>query len=332
MPRPVEAPGWAGRAVLVTGVGGFLGGALARLLAERGARVVGLLNPAGAHARPDGMPGVELAAADIRDPAALAPLLARPGLHAVFHLAAQTLPTVARDNPAPAFELNARGTWNLLEAARRAPVPPRVVLASTDSVYGENDGTPFTEDSPLGASFPYEASKVCAETAARCYHVTYGLPVAIARFCNLYGPGDVALIRLMAGTIVATLEGRRQVLRGDGSSMRNYLYVDDAAEALLTLAEALDRPGIAGQAFNFCDEAAHTVLEIVERVLTLAGRPDLAPALGRSTPGEISIKRASAAKAARVLGWHATTGLEEGLRRTIAWQRHRMGLPAEAVA
>ena len=311
--------GWSGETVLVTGYGGFLGSWLARALRERSARVLGLVSrPAGAT---DG--GVDTVCADICDMAALRPIFERHAITTVFHLAAQTLPTLAREDPRLTFEVNARGAWNVLEATRTAPRVPRIVFSSTDSVYGESTAAPFTEDSSLAPNFPYEASKACAEMVARCYFRTYGLPIAIARFCNLYGPGDVAESRLMAGTIEAALSGVRQRLRGDGRAVRNYLYIEDAVAALLTLAEALDRPGIAGQAFNFCDEQPLSVLDVVSRVLALAGRPDLAPHLGAGTPGEISIKRASAAKAARELGWRPVTTLDEGLTRTIAWHRGR---------
>jgi len=314
------------RTVLITGYGGFLGGWLARAMTERSVRVLGLVHKSVAQVV-DGQARVETIRADIRDPDALPPIFEQHKIDTVFHLAAQTLPTLAREDPSLTFQVNARGAWNLFEAARTAPRVPRIVLASTDSVYGENDGSPFTEDAGLAPNFPYETSKACAEMVAGCYFKTYGLAVAIARFCNLYGPGDVAESRLMAGTIRAALAGERQHLRGDGSAVRNYLYVGDAVTALLTLAEALDRPELAGEAFNFCDERPLSVLEIVNRVLALAGRPDLAPRLGAGTPGEISVKRASAAKARRVLGWRPATSLDDGLRRTIAWHRSQMSQP-----
>src|SRR5207344_1094568 len=108
------------------------------------------------------------------------------------------------------------------------------------SVYGENDGTPFTEEMPVAPDFPYEASKACAELAARCYARSFGMPVTFARFCNIYGPGDTHLDRLVSGTVEAVVRGEYPRLRGDGSSIRNYLYVEDATLALLRLAQALD--------------------------------------------------------------------------------------------
>jgi CDP-glucose 4,6-dehydratase len=320
---------WEKRTVLVTGAAGFLGARLASALAQRSAHVIALVKETAPQTL-TGLSGLEVVRANLCDPAALQPLFERRRIETVFHLAAQTLPTLAREDPRLTFEANAQGTWNLMEAARSAPLVPRIVIASTDSVYGENGGgAPFTEDARVAPSFPYETSKACAEMVARCYHETYALPIAIARFCNLYGPGDVADSRLMAGTIAAAVAGKRQQLRGDGSAVRNYLYVEDAVAALLSLAEALDRPGIAGQGFNFCDEEPVSVLDIVTRVLRFVDRPDLAPRLGAGTPGEISIKRASAEKACQVLGWEPTVSLDEGLARTIAWHRSRSRVSQE---
>jgi CDP-glucose 4,6-dehydratase len=323
---------WADRAVLVTGAAGFLGSRLVRALSQRSARLMAVVNDSVPQTLMDST-GLDVVRANLCDATALRPLFERHRIQTVFHLAAQTLPTHAREDPRPTFEANAQGTWNLLEAARSAPLVPHIVIASTDSVYGENsEGPPFTEEARLAPSFPYETSKACAEMVARCYHETYDLPIAIARFCNLYGPGDVASSRLMAGTIAAAVAGKRQELRGDGSAVRNYLYVDDAVAALLTLAGALEEPGIAGEAFNFCDEEPVSVLDIVNRVLRFVDRPDLAPRIGAGTPGEISIKRASASKAHRVLGWEPTISLDEGLARTIAWHRGQLRIAQETAS
>jgi CDP-glucose 4,6-dehydratase len=260
---------------------------------------------------------------ELRDMASLAAILRDHTPDVVFHLAAKSLPSVARHQPHLTFEVNVRGTWNLLEAIRAIAPATKLVLVSTDSVYGENDGTPFIEAMPMAPDFPYEASKACAEIAARCYARTFGLPVALARFCNIYGPGDTNVDRLVAGTVEAVLGGESPRLRGDGSSIRNYLYVEDATLALLRVAQALDGEVTSGEAFNFCDETPVRSAELVRRIALVAGRPDLEVLLGPGTPGEISIKRASAERARRVLGWKPTVPLDEGLLRTIAWHRDR---------
>lgn len=321
---------WAGQQVLVTGAGGFLGGWLSLALRECGATVVAMgRRDAGlASLAAD---GADIIAGDLREAGSVAQAFRDRRIDTVFHLAAQTLPTLARQSPALTFDVNARGTWNLLDAARAAPAVPRIVIASTDSVYGENDGSPFDEDASLAPSFPYEASKACADIIAQCYHRTFGMSICVARFCNIFGPGDIAPSRLITGATEAAIKGERQRLRGDGSAIRNYLFVEDAVAGLLALAETADRQDVAGEAFNFCDETPYSVREVIDRILALVGRPDLSPILGPGAPSEISIKRASAAKARRVLGWRPRVGLDEGLRRTIGWQRARLAQPGDAL-
>lgn len=319
---------WAGRTVLVTGSDGFLGNRLVRALGERSARVLGLTRAGSAARVPE--PGVESVVGDVRAIESLLPVFKDHAVDVVFHLAALASPNRSREDPLLAFDVNARGTWNLLEAARGAATVPRVVLASTDSVYGESDGAPFTEAMPVRASYPYEASKACAEIAARCFAATFDMKVAIARFCNIYGPGDLTKSRLIVSTVEAALSGRRQVLNGNGSAMRNYLYVDDAVEALIRVPDALGRHDIAGTVVNICEDTPYSVLDVVGRVFEQTGQPDLAPILGAGLPGEISIKFASAAKARELLDWQPSVSLDEGLRRTIAWHRERRaaGTPA----
>jgi CDP-glucose 4,6-dehydratase len=316
------APGWAGRRVLVTGCRGFLGTWLVRLLQSQGAVVIGMADAGRVEPDHAGIATIPVAA-ELRDIGSLTAILRDHAPEVVFHLAAKSLPSVARHQPHLTFEVNARGTWNLLEAIRTVTPATRLVFVSTDSVYGENDGTPFTEGTPMAPDFPYEASKACAEIAARCYARSFGLPVVLARFCNIYGPGDTNMDRLVAGTVEAVLAGQPPRLRGDGSSIRNYLYVEDATMALLRVAEALGGEIASGEAFNFCDEAPVSSADLVRRIVAVAGRPDLQPILGPGTPGEISIKRASAERARRMLDWRPGVTLDEGLRRTIAWHRER---------
>lgn len=316
------APGWAGRHVLVTGCRGFLGTWLVRLLQSQDAIVIGMADAGRVEAIGADLAAIPVAA-ELRDMASLAGILRDYTPEVVFHLAAKSLPSVARLQPHLTFEVNARGSWNLLEAIRTIAPETRLVFVSTDSVYGENDSTPCTEGTPIAPEFPYEASKACAEIAARCYARSFGLAVVLARFCNIYGPGDTNMDRLVAGTVEAVLAGQRPRLRGDGSSVRNYLYVEDATRALLRVADALGGEIRSGEAFNFCDETPVSSADLVGRIVAMAGRPDLQPILGPGTPGEISIKRASAAQARRMLGWRPGVPLDEGLRRTIAWHRDR---------
>ena len=156
----------------------------------------------------------------------------------VFHLAAQTLVGTANRSPLPTFETNIRGTWVLLEACRRMDVA-RVVVAASDKAYGAHDELPYREDFALQPRFPYDVSKAATDLIARSYFHTYGLPVAVTRFANLYGGGDLNFSRLVPEAVAAALQGRRPVIRSDGTPERDFLYVEDAAAAYLAIADAL---------------------------------------------------------------------------------------------
>jgi CDP-glucose 4,6-dehydratase len=164
-------------------------------------------------------------------------------------------------------------------------------------------------------------SKSCADLIAQSYATTYGTPVAITRCGNFYGGGDLNWNRLVPGTIRSVLRGERPLIRSDGSLVRDYFYVEDGVAAYLELAEALrSRPELGGEAFNFSNELQVTVLEMTRRILDAVGST-LEPDVRDEARHEIPHQWLSAAKARRVLGWHPSFGLDEGMTRTVAWYR-----------
>jgi CDP-glucose 4,6-dehydratase len=144
----------------------------------------------------------------------------------------------------------------------------------------------------------------------------------VTRCGNLYGGGDLNWNRIVPGTIRSALRGERPIIRSDGSFIRDYFYVEDGADAYLTLAEQLAaKHELAGEAFNFGNDAKLNVLELVQMILRLAGREDLAPDVRNEANNEIPHQYLDTTKARRVLAWQPQFGLEEGLRRTIEWYR-----------
>src|SRR5687767_3362703 len=275
-PAVVRAAFWRGRRVLVTGATGMVGSWLVKELLSAGARVAALVldaDPQSELFRSGDVDRVAVVNGAIED---IAPLERAITLHetdTVFHLAAQAIVGVAHRAPLATFESNVRGTYNLLELCRRhADLVRRVVVASSDKAYGEQV-LPYTEEAPLSAQHPYEVSKSCADAIAQCYHHTYGLPVAIARCGNIYGGGDLNWSRIVPGAIRSGLEQSPLVIRSDGKFLRDYIYVKDAARAYLRLAESLDDPAVAGQAFNFSDEAPLSVLQMVDAIRERMGCP-----------------------------------------------------------
>jgi CDP-glucose 4,6-dehydratase len=311
---------------LVTGGRGFVGAWLCNGLLERGDRVVSLDRAAG-YERPSALSLLEIDGrvaeieGDLVDADLLRRTLADHEVSAVFHLAAQTIVGTAADSPAPTFDANVRGTWTLLEACREHDVE-RVVVASSDKAYGAHDELPYREDFPLQPTAPYEASKAAADLIARSYWHSYGLPVAVTRFANVYGGADMNHSRLIPEAVSAALNGRPPILRSDGSPQRDFLYVEDAARAYVAIADALDRPEVRGEAFNAGSGRPHPVGEVVKLIARLAStgvEPDIR---GTGSPaGEIDRQYVDSAKIREVVGWEPRVDLEEGLRLTIEWYR-----------
>jgi CDP-glucose 4,6-dehydratase len=228
------------------------------------------------------------------------------------------------------FESNIQGTWALLEACRRSPRVKQIVLASSDKAYGDADKLPYDEDTPLRGRHPYDVSKSCADLIAQAYASTYGLPVAITRCGNFYGPGDLNWNRIVPGTVRSVLRGERPVIRSDGTHVRDYFYVEDGAAAYLMLAEKLaGDPTLWGEAFNFSNETQVTVLELVHKLLDALGSR-LTPDVRNEASNEIKHQSLSAAKARGRLGWEPLFTLEEGLSRTVPWYRNFLGLRSAA--
>jgi CDP-glucose 4,6-dehydratase len=319
--------GLAGRRVLVTGATGLLGSHLVEGALARGAEVVCLVRDWAPRARTVEEGWIEravLVRGELEDLGQLVRTLNEHEIDTVLHTGAQTIVGTAARSPISTFESNVRGTWNLLEACRTLGAAVQsLVLLSSDKAYGVADRLPYTEETPLRGRSPYDASKAAADVIAASYFHTFGLPLSIARCANLYGPGDLNWNRLVPGTIRSALRGERPVLRSDGKFLRDWLFVEDAAAAVLLLAERIGAAGIAGEAFNFGTERTVPVLELVRAILRLAEREDLEPVILDQARDEIRDQSLDCSKARERLGWRAEHALEEGLRETIAWYRDR---------
>ncbi len=265
---------------------------------------------------------------DISTEGLVARTLAEYEIDSVFHLAAQTIVPTANRSPISTFETNIRGTWQLLEACRHHG-PERVVVASSDKAYGPHAELPYREDFALQPRFPYDVSKAATDLLARSYWHTWGLPVAVTRFANLFGGGDFNRSRLVPEAVQAALAGRAPVVRSDGSPERDFLYVDDAVAAYLAIWDALGREddGAAGEAFNAGGGRSHRVLDVVELICQLAGTGVTPDVRGAGTPaGEIDRQWVDYGKLHALTGWQPAVTLEEGLRRTIEWYREHATL------
>lgn len=318
---------WQKSRVFITGATGLLGCSLTKTLVEQGAEVVALVR--------DSVPKslffsgwnlaekVNIVRGEIEDFNVLERAINEYEIDTVFHLAAQTIVGTANRGPLATFKANIEGTWNILEACRlHQRNVRRVVVASSDKAYGNLEGQAYDESFPLRGEHPYDVSKSCADLIARSFFVTYGLPVAVTRCGNFFGPGDLNFSRLVPGTIRDLLKNEAPVIRSDGKFIRDYIYVQDGAEAYMQLAQAMDDEGgkvrFAGEAFNFSYGLRLNVLDMVATISKLM-KKEIKPNVLNQASHEIPVQCLNSNKAKELLTWKPRFGLEEGLKHTIAW-------------
>ena len=322
--------------LLVTGGAGFIGSAVVRLAVARGHDVVNLdaLTYAACLdnvASVADTPSYAFEQADIRDRAALDRIFAAHKPDAVMHLAAESHVDRSIDGPGDFIETNITGTYNMLEAARAywttagKPDTFRFHHISTDEVFGSLPADPsvkFTEDTPYDPRSPYSASKAASDHLVRAWAETYGLPVVLTNCSNNYGPYHFPE-KLVPVIILNALAGKALPIYGDGSNIRDWLYVEDHADALLLVLEK----GALGRSYNIGGENERTNLELVRTLCTILD--DLRPKPAGSYADQITFVTDRPGHDARYaidpsriraeLGWRPSVTVEEGLRRTVQW-------------
>jgi len=321
--------------MIVTGGAGFIGSALARLAVAQGhdVLVIDKLTYAGNRSSLrdiEGNPHFSFLQADIGDDEAMAAALRQFEPDAVFHLAAESHVDRSITGAGAFIETNIVGTFRLLQAVRGywETLPSekleafRFLHVSTDEVYGSlgADGL-FREDTPYDPRSPYSASKAASDHLASAWHHTYGLPVLISNCSNTYGPYHLPE-KLIPLIILNGLDGRSLPIYGDGSNIRDWLYVDDHARALLTIVEK----GRLGQTYNVGGRNERTNLDVVHRICDLLDKHAPAKVSRRSLitfvndrPGHDQRYAIDATKLEVELGWRARENFETGIERTIRW-------------
>ncbi|MCC7013691.1 MAG: SDR family NAD(P)-dependent oxidoreductase [Planctomycetes bacterium] len=311
--------------ILVTGGAGFIGSHTCERLLARGDEVVVLDNfndfydPALKRANAALLARARIVTGDIRDRELVARLFDEHAFEAVVHLAAMAGVRPSVQDPLHYEDVNMRGTMTLLEELRRRP-RTRFVFASSSSVYGARDRMPFGEadDIPHPVS-PYAATKRAGELMTYTYHHLFGLPVACLRFFTVYGPRQRPEMAIAKFTRAIQL-GQAIPFFGDGSTRRDYTYIDDIVDGVVA---ALDR--CAGyQIFNLGESATTSLSELVEALGRALGKT---PILDRQPlqPGDVPLTCADVSKARRMLGYAPRTPVAEGLRRYVEWYRRTEG-------
>lgn len=319
--------------LLVTGGAGFIGSAVVRLAVARGHEVVNLdaltyaANPANVASVAES-PLYHFEHVDIRDRAALERVFATHRPDAVMHLAAESHVDRSIDGPAAFIETNVIGTFNMLEAARGfwnaqgRPEAFRFHHISTDEVFGSLGETgQFTETTPYDPRSPYSASKAGSDHLVRAWHETYGLPVVLSNCSNNYGPFHFPE-KLVPVVILKALAGQPIPIYGDGGNVRDWLFVEDHADALLLVLQR----GQTGRGYNIGGENEATNLELVRMIcahmdeLHPAGAPhERLISFVADRPGHDRRYAIDPSRIRRELGWRPSVTVDEGLRRTVEW-------------
>ena len=321
--------------ILVTGGAGFIGSAVVRQAMRDGHEVVNLdaltyaanLENVASVAN---LPGYAFEQVDIRDRAALDRVFAQHKPDAVMHLAAESHVDRSIDGPGAFIETNVNGTYNMLEAAsaywvaQGRPEGFRFHHISTDEVFGSLPDDPsvkFTEDTPYDPRSPYSASKAASDHLVRAWHETYGLPVVLTNCSNNYGPFHFPE-KLVPVVILRALAGEPIPVYGDGGNVRDWLYVEDHADALLT---CLTR-GQVGRSYNIGGENEATNIDLVRTICAHLDdlRPEGAPhdrliSFVTDRPGHDRRYAIDPMRIRTELGWRPSVTLEQGLRRTVEW-------------
>jgi dTDP-glucose 4,6-dehydratase len=314
---------WTGRTVLVTGATGFLGGVLTKRLIDYGADVVAVVR----RARPtaqfyrEGLDHeVEVEHGDVADETFMRSVFERRDISAVFHAAYGADVNKVLAQPLECFRGNIQSTWIMLELMRELRPKCISVISSSDKAYGSQE-LPLQENKPLQPVHPYEVAKASQDLLAQSYGRVFRLPTAVTRCGNFFGGNDLNFTRLIPGSLQRLAGSQQPVLRSSGRSTRDFLYIDDAADAQLLLAMALaERTDLYGEAFNFSYGLQIEVIDLVRRLIAeWGGAGD--PIVEEKSTAEIQHLHLSSNKAVEMLGWMPSVGFDEGLRRTVAWYR-----------
>ena len=314
---------WKNRSVLITGASGLLGSSVCEHLLSVGANIISLVRDERGGDWWFPYQSTTLVYGDICDLQLLKRTITKYDITNVFHLAAQPIVSIGHTDPFSTYETNVRGTWTLLEAVRETRSTSKIVFASTDKSYGRSESLPYTEDMPLNGAFSaYETSKAVAEKIADCYYLEHHLNIIKTRCANIYGPNDLNWSRIVPGTIRSIVNGQNPTIKTDGSLIRDYIFVDDAARATIMLAETYKF----GEAFNVSSEVSFSVKEIVQKIIDLMNHDEIKhPFIENRPTSEIQEQRLDSSLLRKTIDWSPSLSFDEGLKQTVDWYRNYLG-------
>jgi CDP-glucose 4,6-dehydratase len=319
----MESKFWKDKSVLITGFEGFLGSNLSKALIFSGARLFGLDIRVGRKetilSKLD-YKKIKVIKGSVASYKLVEKVINEYKINVVFHLAAEAIVGQCQKDPLKTFSANIEGTWNVLEACRNSKSIQAILIASSDKAYGAHKSLPYKEDAPLQGNHPYDVSKSCADLIANTYFNTYGLPVAITRCGNIYGPGDFNFSRLIPDAMRSLALNKILKIRSDGNFIRDYVYIDDIVAGYIRIAELFKEHSLSGEAFNLSDEKPVSVIKLLNKInrINFCDK-SLKYRIMNIAKYEIKEQYLSSAKAQRILAWKPAYSLCDGLRKSAEW-------------
>ncbi|MBS83193.1 MAG: hypothetical protein CMD65_03565 [Gammaproteobacteria bacterium] len=324
---------WKNKTILLTGINGFIGGNLAKILIEYDAKVIGLTNTNKKNKFLEYekiYSKLKIYNVDIKNYSKIDNILKKHTIDICFHLAAQVDVNVANNNPFQTFETNIRGTYNLLEILRHHKSIKSIIVASSDKAYGDYNikDLPYTENHDLRPSFPYDVSKASADMIAKSYSTNiFNLPIIITRFANIYGPGQLNFTALIPDVILNILGYRNFIPRSNGLHTRDFLYVDDVSYLYMCLAYNLFKDKrLSGEVFNAGTDKAYKIKDIIFKICKISNNSALINKikkdfLNKKPSGEILHQSMSYKKLNNYFDWKPTFSMDDGIFTTIKWYK-----------
>ena len=326
---------WKDKNIFITGVGGFVGSNLAKNLSKCGANVIGLTKSK----KIDSLlyyenidKKINLMFGEITDKELLKSIFLKYKIEICFHLAAQVEVGSAAKYPYLTWETNIRGTYTLLEVIRENKKKIKsVVVASSDKAYGHYplDKLPYKEDYELKAEFPYDTSKACADMITRSYTTSmFKLPILTTRFANIYGPGQLNFTAIIPDLIKCCLLNKKFIVRSNGQSIRDFVYIDDIVDLYKLLSKNLymNPKKFSGQVFNAGTNIQHKMKDIIEKILIYGKKKKELKSIykkmkNNKTTGELSVQYMDYKKLNDYLGWRPKNDFAKTLPCLFKWYK-----------